>query len=115
MTYKRGMVISVDLGINCGSEVNKKRPCVVVQNDMGNKHSPTLIVLAISHRNATLPTQVELKRWMMTGSNRVDGIVMAEQIRTIDKKRVDYIYGSLNDEAMKLIDEALFTSLGLLY
>lgn len=115
---KRGQIYYVDLGLEAvGSELRKIRPCVVVQNDVGNIYSPTTIVLPISHRtsNKTQPTQVVLEKDMQEKgfSYYVDGVVMAEQIKVVDKSRIKSLIGALLPNAMDLIDEALMVSIGL--
>lgn len=117
---KRGQVYYIDLGVNEGSEVNGVRPCIIVQNDIGNKHSPTTIVIPISHRSngeknkRILPTQFILKSWMQeSGFKYLDGIVMAEQIKTIDKTRIQSLAGALLPETMNKVDNIIKVSLGI--
>lgn len=113
---KRGQIYWVDLGRGEGSELEKVRPCVVIQNNIGNTYSPTTIVVPISHRtsNKNQPTQVILEEYMQEkGLEYVDGIVMAEQIRTIDKSRIKSLTGALLPKTMDLIDKALKISIGL--
>lgn len=115
-TLKRGEVYYVDLGENIGSEVNKIRPCLVIQNDIGNKYSPTTIVLPISHKKLKKihPTQIILKRWMQEKTyNLIDGVIMAEQIRVIDKRRIQNLVGVLSFKAMKLVDRIISISVGM--
>ena len=113
---KRGQIYFVDLDGGRGSEVGKIRPCLVIQNDIGNKYSPTTIIAPISHRtiNIEQPTQVVLKDNMQErGMRFIDGVIMAEQIRTIDKSRIKSLAGALLPEAMNLVDKALMVSIGL--
>lgn len=112
---RRGEIYYFDLGENRGSEVNKVRPCVVIQNNVGNKYSPTTIVAPISHGKNRQPTQIALKDWMQKGQfEKLDGVVQTEQIRTVDKSRmVSSVVGMLNYKAMNLINEALLISIGI--
>lgn len=114
---RRGEIYYVDLGENIGSELNKVRPCVIIQNNVGNQHSPTTIVIPISHRkSSTLPTQVGLTRWMQEKDFKfLDGVIMAEQIRTVDKKRLQSLAGALLPNAMNLVDKAVCISIGVSY
>lgn len=86
---------------------------LVVQNDVGNSHSPTTIVLPITSRltKAKLPTHVELTK-VESGLAR-DSVVLAEQIRTIDKQRLQQKVSSLNDSAMNKINHAMEISMGI--
>lgn len=112
--FKRGDIVLVDLGSGIGSEVGKKRPCVVIQNDIGNKHSPTTIVCPISHRPYKgQPTQVVLcDELLKLGS--VNGIMMAEQIRTVSFDRIaEEKIGELNTKGLNALENAIMVSLGL--
>ncbi|MGI6176448.1 MAG: type II toxin-antitoxin system PemK/MazF family toxin [Christensenellales bacterium] len=108
---KRGDVYLADLNPVVGSEQGGIRPVLVVQNDLGNKHSPTVIVAAITSRQskAKLPTHIVANSddLILKGS-----IVLLEQIRTIDKVRLHDKIGVLNIETMKKVDEALSISVG---
>ena len=109
----KGEIYMIDLGLNKGSEVNK----IILQNNIGNKYSPTTIIAPISHRNARkklLPTQIELKDDMVLGE-KIDGVILLEQIRTVDKGRItsDNSIGFILPEAMEKIRDALFISLDL--
>lgn len=114
---KRGQIYYVDLDGGRGSEVQKTRPCLVIQNDIGNKHSPTTIIVPISRRkdNIGQPTQVVLEKHMQeSGMKFIDGVIMTEQIRTVDKSRIKSpVVGALLPEAMHLVDRALAISIGL--
>lgn len=113
-TYLRGELYYADLGNGVGSEQNGYRPVVIIQNDVGNKHSPTTIVAAISTQiktKATLPTHYHLK----LGNGLVQpSMVMLEQIRTIDKSRMGQYIGKLSDEEVKGLNHALAISIGLI-
>jgi len=111
---KRGDIIYADLSPVVGSEQGGVRPVLVIQNDIGNKYSPTVIVAAITSQiyKAKLPTHVELaaEEYGITK----DSVILLEQIRTIDKKRLKEKIGHLSDELMKKVDEGLQISFGLL-
>ena len=112
-TYSRGDLYFADLGTGIGSEQNGNRPVVIIQNDVGNRHSPTTIVAAISTQiktKANLPTHYYLK----PSSGLVQAsVVMLEQIRTIDKTRLGQYIGKLSQEALQGISHALAISIGL--
>lgn len=108
----RGDLYYADLNPVVGSEQGGIRPVLIIQNDTGNKHSPTVIIAAITGKamKATLPTHCDLGEYAILDRNSV---VLLEQIRTIDKQRLrDYI-GSLGQDDMQSIDRALAISLGL--
>lgn len=110
---KRGEIYFAQLNPVIGSEQGGIRPVLVVQNDIGNQYSPTTIILAITSQinKAKLPTHVELKA--ETYGLEKDSVILAEQIRTIDKTRLKQRIAVLNEETMKKVDEALLISLGL--
>lgn len=111
ITTKRGEIWICNLGTNnIGSEENKIRPCLIIQNNDGNRHAPTTIVCPISHKKKGLPTHVKIKRFT---NYTVTGISMAEQIRTISKRRLIRKVGELPEEIMATIDESLKISLAL--
>ncbi|HBT63989.1 MAG TPA: Growth inhibitor [Ruminococcaceae bacterium] len=109
---KRGNIFYADLSPVIGSEQGGVRPVLVVQNDTGNRFSPTVIVAAITSRpkKGDLPTHVSLSRAYGLSE---DSMVMLEQIRTIDKRRLKNFIGCVDDEVMDYIDEALGISVGL--
>ena len=113
MILKRGDVFYADLSPVVGSEQGGIRPVLIVQNDIGNKYSPTVIVAAITSQinKAKLPTHIELASEEY-GLNK-DSVVLLEQIRTVDKKRLKERIGHLDDERMQLVNTALVISLGL--
>ncbi len=113
MILKRGDVFYADLSPVVGSEQGGIRPVLIVQNDVGNKYSPTIIVAAITSQinKAKLPTHIELT-CEEYGLNK-DSVVLLEQIRTIDKKRLKERIGHLDDERMQLVNTGLLISLGL--
>ena len=114
MIVKRGDVYFADLSPVVGSEQGGVRPVLVIQNDIGNRFSPTVIVAAITAQiqKAKLPTHVEIdaKRY---GFER-DSVILFEQIRTIDKQRLTDKITHLDEEMMEKVDEALQISLGLI-
>jgi len=109
----RGDIYFADLSPVIGSEQGGFRPVLVIQNDIGNKYSPTVIVSAITSQiqKARLPTHVELPSHL-SGLER-DSVVLTEQVRTIDKKRLRRRVSRLDDEIMAKVDEALAISVGL--
>ncbi len=113
MIVKRGDIYYADLSPVVGSEQGGIRPVVIIQNDIGNKYSPTVIVAAITSQinKAKLPTHVEISS-IDYGLNK-DSVVLLEQIRTLDKKRLKEKIGRMKDEDMALVDEALLISVGL--
>ncbi|MDN5332452.1 MAG: mRNA interferase MazF [Tepidanaerobacteraceae bacterium] len=113
MQIRRGDVFYADLNPVIGSEQGGVRPVLVVQNDVGNKYSPTVIVAAITSQidKAKLPTHVELKRGEY-GLEK-DSVILLEQLRTIDKRRLREKVAFLDGEIMTRVDEALKISLGL--
>ena len=109
----RGDIYYADLSPVVGSEQGGIRPVLIVQNDVGNRFSPTVIAAAITSQKdkARLPTHRQLNS---AGSGLVrDSIVLLEQIRTIDKRRLKEHMGQLDDNAMRRVDEALQISFGL--
>ena len=112
MEIKRGELYYADLSPVVGSEQGGVRPVLVVQNDIGNKYSPTVIVCAVTSRltKAKLPTHIEIKAGEF-GLQKAS-VVLLEQIRTLDKRRLKDKVGEMTNEAMKKIDRALLISLG---
>lgn len=110
---KRGEIYYVDLGEGVGSEVKKIRPCIIIQNDIGNRFSSTTIICPISHRtkNAKQPTQVILNRSLVNGE--VDGVILAEQLRIIDKERIKDPIGFLTSKGMSQLEHAMKISIGV--
>ena len=113
MTIKRGDIYYADLSPVVGSEQGGVRPVLIVQNDVGNRYSPTVIAAAITsqHDKANLPTHIQVQG-NASGLTR-DSIVLLEQIRTLDKRRLREKMGSLDEKAMRHVDEALAVSFGL--
>jgi len=109
---KRGEIYRADLDPVIGSEQGGIRPVLIIQNDTGNLHSPTVIVAAITtrHKKAHLPIHVPITA--QESGLRHDSVVLTEQVRTLEKSRLSKYLGSLSPEAMKRIDRALSLSLG---
>jgi mRNA interferase MazF len=110
---KRGDIFYADLSPVIGSEQGGIRPVIIIQNDVGNKYSPTVIVAAITSQinKAKLPTHVEISSEEY-GLNK-DSVVLLEQIRTLDKKRLKEKIGHMTESDTKKVDEALTISVGL--
>ena len=110
---KRGDIVYADLSPVMGSEQGGMRPVLIVQNDTGNKHSPTVIAAAITSQTgkARLPTHIELNA-QSVGLSR-DSVILLEQIRTIDKSRLRERMGKLDDNTMTKVDNAIAVSFGL--
>ena len=110
---KRGDIFYADLSPVVGSEQGGMRPVLIVQNDTGNKHSPTVIAAAITSQTGTarLPTHIELNA-QSVGLSR-DSVILLEQIRTIDKSRLRERMGKLDDNTMTKVDNAIAVSFGL--
>lgn len=113
MVVKRGDIFYADLSPVIGSEQGGIRPVIIIQNDIGNKYSPTVIVAAITSQinKAKLPTHVEISSEEY-GLNR-DSVVLLEQVRTLDKKRLKEKIGHMTDSDMKKVNKALQISLSL--
>ena len=113
MNIKRGDIYYADLSPVVGSEQGGMRPVLIVQNDVGNKYSPTVIAAAITSKmgKRELPTHIDLY------ADRVglqkDSVILLEQIRTIDKKRLGEKMGHLDDDLMGEVDQAISISFGL--
>ena len=113
MNVRRGDIYYADLSPVVGSEQGGVRPVLIVQNDVGNRFSPTVIAAAITSQKdkARLPTHIQLRS---PGSGLAkDSIVLLEQIRTIDKRRLKEHMGRLDDQSMSRVNQALQVSFGL--
>ncbi len=113
VNVRRGDIYYADLSPVVGSEQGGVRPVLIVQNDVGNRFSPTVIAAAITSQKdkARLPTHIQLNA---AGSGLAkDSIVLLEQIRTIDKRRLKEHMGRLDDQSMRRINQALEISFGL--
>lgn len=113
MFIKRGDIFYADLSPVVGSEQGGVRPVLIVQNDVGNKHSPTVIAAAITSQigKARLPTHISIDA-VNYGLSK-DSVVLLEQIRTIDKKRLKDKMGHLDDSVMQQVNNAINVSFGL--
>jgi len=111
---KRGELYYADLSPVIGSEQGGVRPVLIVQNDVGNKYSPTVIVCAITSKltKARLPTHIELKEGV--GGLSKQSVVLLEQLRTLDKRRLKEKIGALSKIKMEEVDKALLISLGFI-
>lgn len=111
MNIKRGELYYADLSPVVGSEQGGVRPVLVVQNDVGNRYSPTVIAAAITSRltKAKLPTHIELPPSFGLAK---DSVVLLEQIRTLDKRRLKERIGELSAPTMRRVDKAILISLG---
>jgi mRNA interferase MazF len=111
VTVKRGDIFYADLDPVLGSEQGGVRPVIIVQNNVGNTHSPTVIAVSLTSKNkAFLPTHVRIAR---TGGLRTASIALCEQVRTIDKSRLDGYVGRISAEEQDAVNEALAVSMGL--
>ncbi|MDY0143687.1 MAG: type II toxin-antitoxin system PemK/MazF family toxin [Bacteroidales bacterium] len=111
---KRGELYYADLSPVIGSEQGGVRPVLILQNDVGNKYSPTVIVAAVTSQigKAKLPTHIELSSSEYPLPK--DSVILLEQIRTIDKTRLQQRLGQLNEKKMNEVNEAMLISLGYL-
>ena len=113
MQVKRGDIYYADLSPVVGSEQGGIRPVLIIQNDVGNRYSPTVICAAITSRmnKAKLTTHIEIdsRRCQIMK----DSVILLEQIRTIDKQRLKDMIGHLDKERMRSVDEAIRVSLAL--
>ena len=113
MTVKRGDIYYADLSPVVGSEQGGLRPVLIIQNDVGNRYSPTVIAAAITSRMGKnrLPTHIDIH------ADRVglakDSVVLLEQIRTLDKRRLKEKMGHLDDSMMSAVNTAIAVSFGL--
>lgn len=114
MDVNRGDVYYADLNPVVGSEQGGVRPVLIIQNNIGNKYSPTVIVAAITSKidKAKLPTHVEITS--KTSNLEKDSVILLEQIRTIDKKRLQRHVTRLNKEILGQVDKSIEISLGLI-
>lgn len=113
LEIRRGDLVIADLSPVVGSEQGGLRPVLVIQNDVGNRFSPTVIIAAITSQieKSKLPTHVELSARDF-GLVR-NSVVLLEQVRTIDKRRIQQKLGRLDSKTMELVDDALAISVGL--
>ncbi len=113
LTVRRGDIYYADLSPVVGSEQGGIRPVLIVQNDVGNRYSPTVIAAAITSRTdkSKLPTHIEVfaDRYGLAR----DSVILLEQIRTIDKKRLKEKMGHLDEDVMRSVNDAISVSFGL--
>ncbi|MGN1042139.1 MAG: type II toxin-antitoxin system PemK/MazF family toxin [Christensenellales bacterium] len=111
MMIKRGELYYADLSPVVGSEQGGVRPVLIVQNDVGNRYSPTIIAVAVTSQinKARLPTHIELDT---TCGLPKDSVILTEQVRTLDKRRLKDKIGALDSKAMERVNNALLVSLG---
>ena len=114
MTVRRGEIYYADLSPVIGSEQGGMRPVLIVQNDVGNKYSPTVIAAAITSQKykTRLPTHISVN--VDNCGLQKDSVVLLEQVRTLDKQRLKERMGNLPDSEMNKINKALSVSFGLL-
>ena len=119
MNIKRGDIYYADLSPVVGSEQGGLRPVLIVQNDVGNKYSPTVIAAAITSRlgKTRLPTHIDVNRSASASGEGLglakNSVVLLEQVRTIDKRRLREKMGHLDDDVMDSVNEAICVSFGL--
>ena len=109
---RRGDIFYADMGVNVGSEQNGMRPVLVLQNDVGNEHSPTIIVAVLTSKvkKMYMPTHVYVgARFGL----REESVVLTEQISTIDRKRLRGYVGTVDRPTMKKVEQAIQISLGM--
>ena len=113
MSIRRGDIYYADLSPVVGSEQGGLRPVLIIQNDIGNKYSPTVIAAAITSRmsKARLPTHIDIYAEKVGLAK--DSVILLEQIRTIDKQRLKEKMGHLDDSLMREVDDAISVSFGL--
>ena len=113
MNVKRGDIYYADLSPVVGSEQGGLRPVLIIQNDIGNRYSPTVIAAAITSRlgKNKLPTHIEV--YATRAGLARDSVILLEQIRTLDKRRLREKIGHLDEEAMQKVNEAISVSFGL--
>lgn len=114
LNIKRGDIYYADLSPVVGSEQGGIRPVLIIQNDVGNRYSPTVIAAAITSRKSKtkLPTHIPIEAGGC--GLQKDSVVLLEQVRTLDKRRLKEKMGSIDIEAMKAINQALSVSFGLI-
>ena len=119
MTIKRGDIFYADLSPVVGSEQGGLRPVLIVQNDIGNRYSPTVIAAAITSKlgKNKLPTHIDVLRSETVDVDALglakDSVILLEQIRTLDKRRLKEKMGHLDERLMRRVDDAITISFGL--
>ena len=113
-TYLRGDLYYADLGQGIGSEQKGTRPVVIIQNNVGNKHSPTVIIAAITSK-ANIKAKLPTHYYLQPGNGlTLPSLVLLEQIRTVDKRRLSDYIGRLDEKHIQGINHALAISIGLI-
>ena len=112
-SVKRGDIFYADLSPVVGSEQGGVRPVLIVQNDTGNKHSPTVIAAAITSQTGTARRPTHLTLASHSCGLPTDSVVLLEQIRTLDKKRLREHMGKVDDQVRRRVDNAIAVSFGL--
>lgn len=119
-SIRRGDIFYADLSPVVGSEQGGIRPVLIVQNDIGNRYSPTVIAAAITSQTskARLPTHIEVMGEVLSNGGSASGlaknsVILLEQIRTLDKRRLKEKMGHLDDKTMQQVNEAISISFGL--
>lgn len=119
MTVKRGDIYYADLSPVVGSEQGGLRPVLIIQNDVGNRYSPTVIAAAITSRlsKTKLPTHIDVCRSDTADAESYglsrDSVILLEQVRTLDKRRLKEKMGHLDDYTMRQVNSAISVSFGL--
>ena len=113
MSVKRGDIFYADLSPVVGSEQGGLRPVLIIQNDIGNRYSPTVIAAAITSRlsKTHLPTHIDI--YAEKAGLSKDSVILLEQVRTLDKRRLKEKMGHLDDEVMQVVNSAIAVSFGL--
>ena len=113
MNIKRGDIYYADLSPVVGSEQGGLRPVLIVQNDVGNRYSPTVIAAAITSKmgKARLPTHIDI--YARDVGLAKDSVILLEQVRTLDKRRLREKMGHLEEPTMRRVNEAISVSFGL--
>ena len=113
MSVKRGDIYYADLSPVVGSEQGGLRPVLIIQNDVGNRHSPTVIAAAITSKmgKSRLPTHIDI--YAERAGLSKDSVVLLEQVRTLDKQRLKEKMGHLDDSIMQDVNNAISVSFGL--
>lgn len=115
MNIRRGDIFYADLSPVIGSEQGGQRPVLIIQNDVGNRYSPTVIAAAITSKmsKAKLPTHIDIYAEHV-GLTK-DSVILLEQVRTLDKRRLREKIGHLDEAAMQRVNQAISVSFGLAY
>ncbi len=110
---KRGCVYECDLGVGVGSEMQKKRPCIVISNNGANKTSPNVIVIPVTHDNSNLPCMVPLQEYTDSNGIVLDGSANTSCIVCVSKARLGNLIIQLDKKDLEAVEESLEASLGM--